>query len=130
MFCPLFISVGSWCCLCTEHVGSVIAIMLIRSPTKATLQGYNLHIWVKCTRNVMRAYAKWPFKTDSCSSWVFLCRPSRQFSRNVYKLVGFNCVQRLHSHTSNARLLTCIAVKRKKKHKYTKEDEDVYFAVV
>jgi len=33
----------------------------------------------------------------------------------------------------NARLLTCIAVKRKKnkkKHKYTKEDEDVYFAVV
>ena len=38
-------------------------------------------------------------------------------------------VQRLHSHTQNARLLTCIAVKGKK-HKYTKEDEDVYIAVV
>ena len=37
----------------------------------------------------------------------------------------YNCiVERLHSHTQNARLLTFIAAKRKK-HKYTKEDEDV-----
>jgi len=84
----LFISVGSWYCLCTEHGGSIIAIKLIRSPTKATLQGYNLHTWGKRAKNVMRAYAKWPFKADSCSSWVFLCRLSRQSSRNLHKLVG------------------------------------------
>ena len=71
----LFISVGSWYCLCTEHVGSIIAIKLIRFPTKATLQVYNLHTWGKRTKNVMRAYAKWPFKADSCSIWVFFVPP-------------------------------------------------------
>jgi len=35
----------------------------------------------------------------------------------------------LHYHTQDARLRTCIAVNRKK-HKYTKEDEDIYIAVI
>jgi len=39
-------------------------------------------------------------------------------------------VQRLHSHTQNARFLTCIAVKRKGKCNNTNEVEDVYIAVV
>jgi len=39
-------------------------------------------------------------------------------------------VERLHSHTQNARFLTCIAVERKGKRNYTNEVEDVYIAVV
>jgi len=52
----------------------------------------------------------------------------------VGKLYGTRCryciVERLHSHTQNARFFTCIAVKRKGKYNYTNEVEDVYIAVV
>jgi len=43
----------------------------------------------------------------------------------IRQLWVYCIVQRLHSHTQNARFLTCIAVKRKGKRNYTNEVEDV-----
>jgi len=60
--------------------------------------------------------------------WREKLRPEQNINDCVFEY--FCIVERLHSHTQNARFLTCIAVKRKGKLNYTNAVEDVYIAVV